>query len=249
MSMHLADHKGDFLIFASLARALGVPLTNDESVALTQCEISPGLYRRYPEIKVPEESRSDISRDGYLGVLLSILLGPEADRNRRLDDIINVCIKTRCQVGEVGEKGYTNIWPIFPLFLAARYGSWVPTLPLIAVPSFKVSYKGEEIESPSSQEGFRAHLMALMILIEYETGKVGTGSRWTMEKLVDKNPNNPWFIALDVLVHDRMMIRKLTTIRKAIENLPDGKLAGTGWGGCPNEVLKALAIHTMKRCV
>ena len=241
--MNITEHKGDFLTFASIARGTGVPLTNDESITLALCEIRPGIYRRW--VGSPYKSRSDISRDGYLGVLFSILAGPESDRNRRLDDVIKACIKTRCKVGETGDSAYTNIWPLFPMYLAARYSKWIPTLPTIAIPPMRT--------------GFRAHLLALFILVEHMIGKRSYWHRWSMKKIIEtdsydpKYPNrvvnkdNPWFLMLYALVHGEKTNNGLMAKYGAsMIQLQHNRMADSGWGSCPNEVLKGLAEFTRR---
>ena len=231
--MNITEHKGDFLIFASLARGTGVPLTSEEENTLTMCEISPGIYRRW--VGSPYNSRSDISRDGYVGVLFKILAQDGPTRNKRLDDIIKACIRTKCKVGERGDSAYTNIWPLFPLFLAARYGKWIPTIPTIAIPQMRT--------------GFRAHLLALFILVEHMIGKRSFFHRWSIEKLWLANPENPWFMAMMYLINDEMIMPPtVADIMRIAEELQDNELADTGWGSCPNEVIKGLTKFTLGLC-
>jgi len=213
--------KGDFLTFASIAHGLGI-LPVDQRNTLEQCEIKPGIYRRHPKL-TKDDSRSDISRDGYMGVLFQLVISNDT---KRLDTIISAIIRTRGKVGTWGKSDYINIWPLIFIFTAARYGKWVPTPPIFVGPF---------------STGFRAHLATLLIHIERMIGKSGYSHIYTMQKLVIANPKNPWFYALYCLVTvDHFSHGKFESL---MSDIPDDDDAGTGWGSCPNRVLKGLAIH------
>lgn len=212
-------HKGDFLIFASIAAAHGLVdlLTQCK---LIDCERAPGLYERYPDIKVPEESRSDISRDGYLGLLYGLILNK---RKMTMDRVIRSGLLRLGHVGRIGAFDYVNVFPVLPLFVAARYGSWVPTLPVLTSRRLKGTV------------GFRAHLMALTVMIELLIGKRRWSHRYTMRKLVADNPQNEWFFELA-----RACGVNPTRTRLPFYTIPLTGEAATGWGSCPNVVMLEL---------
>lgn len=218
--MHI--DKGDFLTFASLAASLGI-LPEDDLKTLDRCEIKPGILRRHPEL-MPGESRSDISRDGYLGHLFRLVRLPVEERNPRLDDVIQAMKKTKCQVGDFGSSAYTNIWPLSLIYLAARHGGKVFTPPVFVFKPYAT--------------GFRAHLVALYIQIEMLIGKKRWSHRRSLKTLVKYNPENPWFLALFCKAKGRKLDIEFNEL---IDNIDPVDEASTGWGSCPNSVLIALA--------
>ena len=184
--------KGDYLTFASIGRALGLKYD------VAKCEVSPGVWRRHPDL-LPAESRSDISRDGYIGVLF--LLARMEDReeaNRWLDRIIKAGWRRRWTMGDRGNFDYVNIWPLIPYIYALRYGKWIPTPPILIWGKAKT--------------GYRAHLAAMMIMIDLEMGKPYSKHQTAISALLDNNRNSEWFLALAGF---------------------GGREESYDWGGCP----------------
>jgi hypothetical protein len=221
---------GDYLTFGSIARGLGL-LNEPEIKTLERCEIERGVMRRHPDMG-PDQFRSDISRDGYIGHLFYCLTLPRYERNKKLSDVLYAIWKHRGQVGERGEKGYTNIWPLTFIYLSARFGAWIPTPPPIA--------------TPTQYTGFRSHLLAIYILIEYIIGKRRWIHKYSTDKILGHNPKNPWFYALYCLVHREHCYRH--EFNNMMDALPDNGEASTGWGSCPDPVLKGLARFTKGLC-
>jgi len=219
--------KGDFLTFGSIARGLEL-LDPYEAAMHIRCEVERGVLRRHPDLKT-SESRSDISRDGYIGYLFYCLKQTPARRNRLLGDVLHAIWKYKGKVGQRGDSGYTNIWPLTLIYLSARYSKWIPTPPPIA--------------TPTQYTGFRAHLLALYILIEVMCGKKRWSHRYSAEKIYKHNTENPWFYALYCLTHN--VDCHALVIGRMLKQVPDVGQADTGWGSCPNEVLKGLAIYTL----
>lgn len=215
-------HKGDFLIFASIASVHQL-IEADTLVALYDCERLPGVYERHPGIKVPEESRTDISRDGYLGLLYA---AATLQDKKVMDRVIKAIIIRGGKIGRVGAWDYTNMLPLLPLFLAARYGKWVPTLPVLTHRLFK------------GTTGYRAHLMALTVMIELIIGKKRWSHRSTMRQLVRDNPKNEWFWLLSEACGAKAKRKDVP-----FYDVPDYGEAWTEWGSCPNLVMKKLIRH------
>ena len=224
--MHI--DKGDFLTFASIAASFDL-LPDDDLETLNQCEIEPGIFRRHPEVIPGVDSRSDISRDGYLGHLFRLMRMPVEERNPRLDNVIKAMQETNCQVGDYGSAAYTNIWPLYLIYLAARHGEKVFTPPVFVFKPYAT--------------GFRAHLIALYIHIEMLIGKKRWSHRRSLKTLVNYNPRNPWFLALFCKAKGRKLNQKV--FEKLLGKLDIEQHAGTGWGGCPNSVLVALSNHLL----
>ena len=213
-------HDGDFLTFASIGTAVGVmPL--DQQITFRNCEVAPGIWRRHPQIG--KRSRSDISRDGYLGVMF------EAAVNRRKDvlkRIIKAGWRRGWSMGDRGNFDYVNIYPLVPTLYMLFLGKWFPTLPTW-IPDI-----------PKYTTGYRAHLTALHILTEVVAGKDRWSHRDTMSKLYLANPENPWFITL------RSLVFGLDTTDYRFEF--SDQEAAYGWGSCPAEVFKGLTEFTIK---
>lgn len=211
--MHI--DKGDYLTFAAIGAALGLDTGHWEA-----CEKSPGIYRRHPDLE-DWESRSDISRDGYLGVLFnSVVLGDTARINR----VLWAILETGGTVGKRGNWDYVNILPLLPLFLAARF-KWVPFLPMLLPKAFLT--------------GFRAHLVALTVMIQLEVG--GTGSRRVVRQLVEANPLNPLFLSILARLEGTSQLpsRVLLSATEPAEG-------AHGWGSCPWEVFRGLVLFNGK---
>ncbi len=200
--------KGDFLIFASLSSGLGLSLLPNQITDLTGCEISPGVYIRHP--RLGSGSRSDISRDGYMGVIFKAVAQNDNDA---LDRIIKAGWSRRWQMGSRGLKVYTNIWPLVPTLYMARYGRWVPT-----IPTFMLNIKG-------SATGFRAHLTALHIMTEMLKGKRRWSHKQGLRVLCKNNPGHKWF-------------RSLLEVYEFVPVVED--MNNRSWGGCPAAVLDGL---------
>ena len=198
--------RGDYLTFASIGNLPG----------WKSCELRPGIYRRHPDLD-PSESRSDISRDGYLGVLWRSLVDGDT---ARIDRILGAILKTGGTVGERGNFDYINILPLLPLFLAARF-KLIPFLPLWIPEQFTT--------------GFRAHLVALSIMIELEAGCSGWTSQRAIRKLVSANPENPLFRA----ILGRMVKAPPPDDTSAAET------GQYGWGSCPAFVFNLLISHNL----
>lgn len=213
MTIHI--DKGDYLTFASIGRAVGLGLE------FFQCEIEPGVWRRHPDLK-PEESRSDISRDGYLGVLFYLT---KYGYYHKIQDIINAGWKRGWTMGDRGNFDYVNIWPLVPL-LYRGVGKSVPTIPPLAI--------------GTALTGFRAHLCALTIMIERQMGMRRWSHKWSIERLVDHNPDNIWFAALE----NRILGINMNDI-SAMWTKFDSRTGAYGWGSCPGEVFKHLVISTL----
>lgn len=206
---------GDFLTFASIAHGLGSYLTTDQLRMYIACEIEPGLWRRHPDIGT--RSRSDISRDGYMGVVFQKVSHGDRQGIKR---IIRAGWNRLWTMGDRGNLDYINIWPMIPTLYAAAYGSWVPTLPTLI------------LDIPKYTTGYRAHLTALHIMTEMEMGKRRWSHRRTMKLLYKRNPNNPWFEALYVAA--------MGWPNENLEYDFDMTEAAYGWGSCPGIVFKAL---------
>ena len=208
--------KGDYLTFASIATALHLKV---DGPPVGECEVKPGVWRRHPDIG--DHSRSDISRDGYMGVMFMALV--KKDRTI-FERIRKAGWKRRWTMGDRGHWDYTNMAPLVPVFYAEKW-KWFPTLPTLC--------------TPWNNTGFRAHLLALIILIEHLMGKRRRSHRQGAGGLHKKNPDNPWFEALHCLVHGH-----------AFGLPPDFEFSreegGYRWGSCPAEVFEALTRFTAR---
>lgn len=216
--MKIQIDKGDFLTFAATGAGCGIT-----GLPFSKCEVSPGMYRRHPDLQ-DDESRSDISRDGYLGVLMWAANNTSTDEMNR---IIKAGWRRGWTMGDRGNFDYINIWPLVPLIYAVRYGKWVPTLPPLVV--------------KQNSTGFRAHLMALTILIEMSIGKDTWTHRYSTKKLKEANPDNPWFLALYNKAHKKSQDKVYGMLLNFNFNE-----AAYGWGSCPGEVMHALVLRTLK---
>lgn len=163
--------KGDFLTFASISKALGMPYS------IESCEIEPGVWRRHPDLKV-SESRSDISRDGYIGLIFYALVSGDRDILAR---VRSAGWKRRWTMGDRGLFDYVNIWPLIPYLYAAKW-KWFPTPPVL------IMGKGKT--------GYRAHLAAMIIMVDILLGKSYNRHTASIEKLIKHNPTNNLFRAL-----------------------------------------------------
>lgn len=215
MDIHI--DKGDWLTFAAAGNACGL------DIPFMECEVKPGVWRRHWELK-EDESRSDISRDGYLGVLLWAANNPSKDLMSRM---IRAGWRRAWTMGDRGEFDYINMWPLVPLMYAVRYGKWFPTLPPLVI--------------KQNSTGFRAHLMALTILVEMSAGKNTWAHRYSTKKLKEANPKNPWFLALYNKAHKQPQHK----VYHMLLNFNYDE-AAYGWGSCPGEVMLALTLHTLK---
>lgn len=218
--MHIDD--GDFLTFASIAEGLSLDeLSTQQMSDIWQCEVECGVWRRHPRIGA--RSRSDISRDGYMGVVFMLV---SSYRKDKLKDIIKAGWKRLWTMGDRGKFDYINIWPMIPTLYRAVYGSWVPTMPTLI------------LDRPMYTTGYRAHLTALHIMTEMMMGKRRWSHCKTLDLLVKRNPDNPWFITLQYTAH-------------GINTAPlyfnfDMTEAAYGWGGCPGPVFKALTLKAQE---
>ncbi len=210
-------HKGDFLTFAAIADALDVEVS--DAWDWRDCEITPGIYIRHPELQ-DSDSRSDISRDGYLGVLFNL-----ASRRAGVFDIAKVEeIRSAgwprgWTMGKRGNFDYLNIWPLVPLLYAFRW-RWFPTIPTLC--------------TPWNNTGFRAHLLALTICIERALGKKRNCHRDAAWALYNKNQDNRWFRALHYAI-----IKRHDVYTQYPTDTYD-------WGGCPPELHDALIGWTLR---
>ena len=210
--------RGDYLVFAGLGSGVGLDLP------IEKCEVESGVFRRH---WLPFDSRSSISRDGYIGVLHYIVANNDTVM---LDRIIKAGWKRNWTMGE-GDFDYVNIYPLVPLLLALRYGNWVPTLPTISV--------GKMLT------GFRAHLLAITILLEIRMGRKSFWHKWSMKRLTKANPDNPMFLALYNYI-DGYTQQNVQRLCKESSSWNEGCF---GWGSCPPEVFYAVTqfICNMER--
>jgi hypothetical protein len=205
-------HKGDYLTFASIAAAVGVEVKGPD---FRSCEIESGVWRRHPQIG--ERSRSDISRDGYMGVLLFCAV---KDKPNIVSRIRKAGWKRRWTMGDRGTWDHINIAPLVPILYAFKW-KWFPTIPTLC--------------TPLNNTGFRAHLLALAILIEHCMGKRRWSHRKGAKGLAKKNPRNLWFRALVLLTHG-----------DAPTHHSDSMFGEEHyhWGGCPLELFIKLTNFT-----
>ena len=207
-------HRGDYLTFAALGVSVGLPYE------VSECEREPGVYTRH---WLPFDSRSSVSRDGYLGVLHWAVSTGDIDRVNR---IIKAGWGRRWNMGE-GNWDYVNMSPLIPTLYAIKWG--IPRLsgliPLVALPKLR--------------RGYRAHLLAISVLLQLRLGYKSWISQWSMGKLVESNPSNPLFN----LIYNKMSGRvyNYDTIMSKFEN----KIGCHGWGSCEPAVFRALCnwIH------
>lgn len=202
--------RGDYLVFAGLGSSVGMT-----DLPISRCEIQTGVFQRH---WLPFESRSSISRDGYLGVLHNIVA---TDNRYMLDRIIRAGWQRKWTMGE-GNFDYVNMYPLVPLMYAIKYGSWVPTVPTICVGKMKT--------------GFRAHLLAITILLELRIGKRSMWHKWSVDKLVRNNPKNPMFRALQNYLYGRSQ----NSARMLCQGSDKWVEGCFGWGSCPPEVFLAV---------
>ena len=170
---------GDFLTFASIASAVGVEVNS--SWHWKDCEVTPGIYIRHPELQ-DSQSRSDISRDGYMGVLFNQAMKGDTPTVQK---IRKAGLKRRWTMGIRGDFDYINIWPLVPILYAFKW-RWMPTIPTLC--------------TPLNNQGFRAHLLALTVCIERSLGKKRWSHKQAARGLMMENPRNPWFRALSLRI-------------------------------------------------
>jgi hypothetical protein len=201
---------GDFLTFASIADALGLEYDGPH---FRDCEVEPGLWRRHPELG--DHSRSDISRDGYMGVLFNALVTQDDQIHKRM---IEAGWRRCWTMGDRGNLDYINIWPLVPV-LYAMNDNRTPTIPTLCT-SF-------------NDDGFRSHLLALIILIERLIGKDRWSHRQGSRGIYYANRHNAWFEELYRLCH----------------GLPPGRAKPFEyhWGGCPYDLFVALTEFTAEQ--
>lgn len=210
--MMIQLHKGDYLTFASIANAVGVEV---DGVDFRFCEKEPGVWRRHPDIG--ERSRSDISRDGYLGVILMAVVH---GRDWYINDMRKAGRRRNWTMGDRGNFDYINIWPLVPILYSHKY-KWIPTIPTLC--------------TKFNNKGFRAHLLALTILIEHCMGKRRWSHRQGAKGLRERNPDNLWFRALANLVTGGPRNYYSPGVFDEDEY---------HWGGCPLELFIALTNFT-----
>ena len=203
---------GDYLTFESMKAALNLPHED-----FLKCEIRDGIWRRYPNLP-PEKSRSDISRDGIMGLMFYCAVNGNTEIPKR---ILKAGIKNGFKMGERGNWDYISMLPIVPLITMCAYGKWIPTPPTLAIGKLK--------------HGFRAHLLMLTVLIERRIGKRSWFHKKAADQLRFYNLSNPAFEALQNLVHDN----KPTTTHLG-NFLAD-------WGGCSEELFGAFNKYMNSR--
>lgn len=203
----MITHFGDYLVFAGLGSSVGLDLP------IARCEVEPGIFRRH---WLPFESRSDISRDGYLGVLHYIAAKNDM---AMLNRILHAGWKRGWTMGDRGDWDYVNMLPLVPLMYMLKYGGWFPTIPTICVGKMKT--------------GFRAHLLAITILLELRAGKKSFWHKWSMRRLVKYNPENPMFLALLNYIENKDNLLVDFHIDLEYCKWEEGCF---GWGSCPPEV-------------
>lgn len=208
--MTINIHKGDYLTFASIAAAVGVKVNGPD---FRECEIRPGVWRRHPAIG--GRSRSDISRDGYMGVLLYAAVKRDPGMVER---IRKAGWRRLWTMGERGNFDYINIWPLVPVLY-----KWIPNIPTLC--------------TPWNNTGFRAHLLALIILIEHVMGKRRWSHRQGARSLTEKNPGNPWFRELYRLTEGHPG-------QAVTSDIYERHWDTYHWGGCPPKLHKALTNFT-----
>jgi hypothetical protein len=209
--------RGDWLTFKSIGWAVvGSPTHTFESWA--DCEIDYGVFRRHPELRV-SESRSDISRDGYIGVLFALAAG----RNNRtlwgralLQRILRAGWRRGWTMGNRGEFDYINIGPLVPWILMLRYGRWVPT------PKLTWLVRGKWAT------GYRAHLWVMLILIDLCAGKSWYKHESAIGRLRVANPHNRLFRIMNL---------------DGDHQLHDDNYE---WGGCTPDIFNGLCRFTQK---
>ena len=207
-------HKGDYLTFAAIAAAVGVKVQGPD---FRMCEIEHGIWRRHPDIG--NRSRSDISRDGYMGVLLYAAVFNKKDMVER---IRKAGWRRGWTMGDRGHWDYINITPLVPIIYAFKW-RWFPTLPTLC--------------TKWNNTGFRAHLLALAILIEHCMGKRRWSHRQGAQGLHEKNPRNIWFNELYCLVHGKRS-GYYTPFGYGNDDYH--------WGGCPLELHRAISGFTAR---
>lgn len=224
------EHKGDHLTFASLGLSVDLPY------GIMNCEHLPGVFRRYSG---KFQSRSSISRDGYLGLLHYIV----AKKDKAL---INRIIKAGWErnwnfdtMPELkSSSDYTNMFPLIPLFYIVRnyfvrnYISFPDKILL----SF---YCNPPLLN--AKTGYRAHLTSIIVLLAMRLGVKSLYHRWIIKTLVKHNPNNPLFNLMHYKLED-----KEYDYKKVMSTFED-KIGCHGWGSCEPIVFKKLCelVHNL----
>ncbi len=181
---------GDFLVFASLKAAIG-----GKDLGVRECEVSPGTWVRAPEAF---ESRSTISRDGYLGLLHFCI-------SKKDPSIISRILKAGFprgfqqgralrKMGFWEEFDYVNILPFLGHLLLVYFflKGW-PHFLLRIIPKLPLFLVGK-----SAKEGFRGHLALVLIWLEarvFGWERLPLFSRIALKSLVESNPRNAFFAA------------------------------------------------------
>jgi hypothetical protein len=219
----------DSLIFSALA--------NVKDVKLTAAELEPGKWLRrpteYPECYSSGESRSNISRDGLLGVIYWAVYHKDSNTLKRLWDY-----------GEshnwvMGEQGWTHSIYVpdhIALLAQALYytsnGKYDYTARFVIMPEF------------TPETGFRAHLQQLQLLIRKKIyNKDESFANKVRQKLKEQNPKNPLHqflggdeqvavqLLLDLFPNDRLPNSSDWCAKWLLEQAPDGN----GLKSCPDE--------------
>lgn len=228
-TIDLVKHKGDFLIFAALASIVcPKKISPADMYSLLKCDKGDGVYVRHPELK-EHESRSDISKDGYLGVIfMEVFLG----RAEKIEKIIRGGWKRKWTMGKRGSFDYVNIWPLIPLLYAAKYPD---KFPILIPPAFLFKFGKASV-------GHRAHFFSLIIMILMKLGYKKSRFTSILEFFMAKNPDNQWFAALYL----KSLDCPINDLGLEPYKLPENQHHGYGWGSCPNEVLNGLIELTKK---
>ena len=230
----LIKHKGDFLTFASIASVVCPDKVRaEDAIDLTNCLTKEGVLVRHPDLK-ENESRSDISRDGYIADLFSLVDMVE-ESEPYIDNLISVGWSRKWTMGKRGNFDYINIWPVVPLIYAFKYKG---KMPIIIPPAFLLKFG-------KAAKGHRAHFFSLVVLTLIKLGY--NKSRFTsiMKVISDNNKGNLWFEVLYCLASGS----KVSDSALILDSLPEGGYGGwTGWGSCPNEVLNGLHRYTLEMC-
>jgi len=223
--MRQVTHKGDHLTFASLGLSADLPY------GIMNCEYLPGVFRRYSE---KFESRSSISRDGYLGLLHYIVAKKD---KKLLNRIIKAGWKRNWDFDTMPElnssKDYTNMAPLIPLFYALKWhlnnsGNIRKFLTQLILTIY--------VMPPilKAKTGYRAHLGVLGVLLAMRVGIRSKYHEIIMKDYVKYNKQNPLF---------RLMYLKLSgkpyDYSEVMQDF-EPVIGCHGWGSCEPDVFEGL---------
>ena len=217
LSDDVYKHRCDKLTFRGLTSAFG------KREAIEEHEVEPGKFRRDVLPCFPHDSRSSISLDGYLGVLHHAITYEDWDMVIRIQDYAN---RHHYIMGE-GPIEYTNI---------------------IALRSVLNVLSGNaSLDMPKDiSEGYKGHIAANLIFLRARAfGRMSAAELFTLKRLHELSPGNPFYAALYHRYHDGDQEEAISILTSDFaDEFPIGEHL-YGWGSAPDSVFFILVMGVL----